>query len=313
MESLPEPGNSIETSAMKKETRNAYIALGLVSFFWGTTYVASRVGAQEIPGLYMAAVRQFISGLLLVVFFLAKGYKLPEWKVIKQISVQGIFLLCIANGLLTWALEYISGGLAAIIVALVPLFIALFTLLFTKCATITRKMLAGLLLGFAGVLTIFSDYMGELKKESFVFGVVLALISVLSWSFGTVYTSRKKPVIDILFGVGLQMFIAGILMLIACYGFGQYTNLADTSYQSWIALLYLIVFGSLIAYSAYVFAISKLPATQVSVYAYINPLVAVLLGWLLLSEKLNAVMLLGMLITLSGVLLVNREFKKLKP
>jgi drug/metabolite transporter (DMT)-like permease len=297
---------------MKKETRNAYIALGLVSFFWGTTYVVSRVGAQEMPGLYMAGLRQFISGLLLVGFFLLKGYKLPEWKVIKQISIQGIFLLCIANGLLTWALEYISGGLAAIIVALVPLFIALFSMWLSKCAKITRWMIVGLVVGFAGVLLIFSDYMGEMKNGSFVFGVVLSLISVLSWSFGTVYTSRQKPVIDIMFGVGLQMLIAGIIMLIVCGLTGKYINIANAGQDALLSLVYLIVFGSLVAYSAYVFALSKLPATQVSVYAYINPVVAVGLGWLLLAEKMNAVMLIGMLITLGGVYIVNHESKKLK-
>lgn len=118
--------------------------------------------------------------------------------------------------------------------------------------------------------------------------------------------------IDILFGVGLQMLIAGIIMLIVCGITGKYVNLADAGQNSWIALIYLIVFGSLIAYSAFVFAISKLPPTLVSIYAYINPVVAVGLGWLFLSEKMNAVMLLGMLITLSGVFLVNREFKKIK-
>lgn len=297
---------------MKKELRNAYIALGLVSFFWGTTYVAARVGAQQIPGLFMAGVRQFVSGLILVTFFLAKGYKLPNWKEIKQISVQGIFLLCIANGLLTWAMQYISGGLAAIIVALVPLFIALFSMWFSNCAKITRWMIAGLVIGFAGVLVIFSDYIGEMKSGNFVFGVVLSLISVLSWSFGTVYTSRRKSSIGILYSVGLQMLIAGIIMLIVCGITGKYVNLAGASQNSLLALIYLIIFGSLIAYTAYVFAISKLPPTQVSVYAYINPVVAVGLGWLFLSEKMNTIMLLGMLITLSGVYLVNREFKKIK-
>ena len=97
---------------MKSESRNAYIALGLVSFFWGTTYIAARVGAQHMPGLYVAAIRQFVSGIILVSFFLAKGYKIPEWKVLKQISVQGFFLLCIANGGLTWAMAMMtwSGG-----------------------------------------------------------------------------------------------------------------------------------------------------------------------------------------------------------
>ncbi len=297
---------------MKKELKQAYIALALVSFFWGTTYVAARVGAQQMPGLFVAGVRQFLSGLILVVFFLSKGAKLPTWKETKYISIQGIFLLCIANGLLTWAMEYISGGLAAIIVALVPMFIALFTVMFSKCARITKWMMLGLVIGFAGVLTIFYDYMGELQNKTFVIGVVLALISVLSWSFGTVYSSRHKSSIDILFNVGLQMLIAGIIMLIVCGFTGKYVNLAEAGQSSWLALLYLIVFGSLIAYSAYVFAISKLPPTLVSVYAYINPVVAVGLGWLFLSEKMNLNMALGMLITLGGVYLVNREFKKVK-
>lgn len=298
---------------MKKELTKAYIALALVSFFWGTTYVAARVGAQQMPGLFMAGVRQFLSGLILVSFFLVKGARLPAWKEIRRISLQGIFLLCIANGLLTWAMEYISGGLASIIVALVPMFIALFTVLFSRCAKITKWMMAGLVIGFAGVMMIFYDYLGELQHKTFVIGVVLALISVLSWSFGTVYTARQKPTIAILFSVGLQMLIAGVIMLIVCGLTGKYVNLAEAGQSSWMALLYLIIFGSLIAYTAYVFAITKLPATQVSIYAYINPIVAVGLGWLFLAEKINAWMIGGMLVTLCGVYLVNREFKKVKP
>ncbi len=306
------PGSINGTGGKTGTIRQAYIALALVSFFWGTTYVAARVGAQQMPGLFIAGVRQFLSGLILVGFFVMRGYKIPEWKVLKKISIQGFFLLCIANGGLTWAMEYISGGLAAIIVALVPLFIALFSLWLSKCAKITRWMVVGLVVGFAGVLTIFYDYMGEMQNKSFVFGVILALISVLSWSFGTVYTSKQKNSISILFNVGLQMFIAGVIMLIVCAITGKYVNLALASKDSWLALLYLIVFGSLIAYSAFVFAVSKLPPTLVSVYAYINPVVAVGLGWLLLAEKMNVVMGIGMLITLAGVYLVNKEFRKIK-
>jgi drug/metabolite transporter (DMT)-like permease len=295
---------------MKKDRRNAYFALALVSFFWGTTYVAARVGAQEMPGLFVAGVRQFLSGLILVLFFLAKGTKLPGWAELKRISVQGILLLCIANGLLTWAMEYISGGLAAIIVALVPIFVALFSILFSRMGRITAWMMVGLVIGFAGVLIIFSDYFSDMQTPGFVLGIVLSLVSVLSWSFGTVYSAKQKSTISILFNVGLQMLIAGIIMLIVCGLTGKYVNLAHEGQDAWLALSYLIVFGSLVAYSAYVFAISKLPPTLVSIYAYINPVVAVGLGWLLLSEKMNLVMLTGMLVTLGGVYLVNREFKK---
>lgn len=297
---------------MKKDLHKAYIALGIVSFFWGTTYIATRIGAGHMPGLFLAGLRQFLSGLILVGFFLIRGYHLPGLAVLKRISVQSIFLLCIANGLLSWSVEYISGGLAAIIAALVPLFIVLFTVWLSKCVKITRWMIVGLVIGFAGVMTIFFDYLTQLQNRSFLFGVVLAILSTLSWSFGTVYSAKQKPPIDILFSVGLQMLIAGIVMLIVCAITGKYVNLAHIGQSSWLALSYLVVFGSLIAYSAYVFVINKLPPTQVSIYAYINPIVAVILGWLLLSEKMNGNMIIGTIITLFGVYLVNREFKKVK-
>ena len=171
-------------------------------------------------------------------------------------------------------------------------------------------MWVGFVTGFVGIMIIFYDYLGQLQNKSFLFGVVLSLISVLSWSFGTVYTSRNKSSVGVLYNVGLQMLIAGIIMLTICAITGKYINLSNAASESWWALLYLVVFGSLLAYSAYVFAISKLPPTLVSIYAYINPVVAVVFGWLLLAEKMNANMILGTVITITGVYLVNREFKK---
>jgi drug/metabolite transporter (DMT)-like permease len=171
-------------------------------------------------------------------------------------------------------------------------------------------MLTGIVIGFTGILAIFYNYIGQLHNNQFLLGVVLALLSTLTWAFGTVYTAKQKLSIYILFNVGFQMLIGGSVMLVVCFITGKYVNLTETGYATWYALLYLVIFGSLVAYSAYVFAISKLPATLVSMYAYINPVVAVALGWLLLQEQLNANMIFGTLITLSGIYLVNREFKK---
>ncbi len=295
---------------MNKDLQKGYLALAVVSFFWGTTYIASKIGTQHMPGIFVAGVRQLISGSLMVGFFLIRGHKLPSLADLKKISVQGIFLLCIANGLLTWSLEFISSGLAAIIAALVPLFVALFSIWLSRSARITQWMMGGLVIGFLGVVTIFYDYIGQLHDRSFIFGVVLALLSVLSWAFGTVYTSKQKTSVGILFNVGLQMFIAGLVLVPICLISGKYVNLANSGYESWYALSYLVIVGSLITYSAYVLAITKLPPTLVSVYAYINPIVAVAFGWLLLHEKMNAHMLLGTVITIGGVYVVNKEFKK---
>jgi drug/metabolite transporter (DMT)-like permease len=295
---------------MKTELRKGYIALAIVSFFWGTTYIASRIGVEYMPGIFLSGVRQFSSGVMLVSFFLLKGYKLPARNELKKISFQGVILLCIANGSLSWSLQYISIGLAAIIVALVPLFIALFSIWLSECATISRWMLVGLLIGFFGVLTIFYDYLDLFRNTSFLTGIALAFISTLAWSFGTVYTTKQKTSIPVLFNVGLQMLAGGSVMLVLCFASGQYINLVHAANSAWYALLYLIFFGSLLAYSAYVIAFTKLPSTLASVYAYINPLVAVVFGWLLLQEKMNVHMIFGTLITLGGVFLVKREFKK---
>jgi drug/metabolite transporter (DMT)-like permease len=295
---------------MKSERNKAYLALAVVSFFWGTTYLASRISAQHIPGLFVSGVRQFISGLLLVAYFRSRGYTWPDKKSWITIAIQGVLLLCISNGLLTWALEYINSGLAAIIAGLVPLFVALFSILLLRFARFTRLMVAGLVIGFGGIITIFYEHFAQLLNARFAFGVILSLIATISWSFGTVFASRYKPKTDILFSVGLQMLIAGSIMLVICYASGKYTNLAEADHSALWSLAYLIFIGSLLAYSAYVFAISKLPPTQVSVYAYINPIVAVVLGWFILQEQMSINVITGTLITLAGVYLVNKEFKK---
>ena len=171
-------------------------------------------------------------------------------------------------------------------------------------------MLVGMVIGFAGVVIIFYDYLHQLEGKSVAFGIVLSFLGVLAWTFGTVYTSKQKPAVDILFSVGLQMLIAGTITLISCFATGKYINISEAGYKAWYALLYLIFFGSVLAYSAYVFAISKLPPAFVSIYAYINPIVAVFFGWLLLHEEVNSGMLLGSIVTLGGVFMVNREYKK---
>jgi drug/metabolite transporter (DMT)-like permease len=297
---------------MVKEKSKAYLALAVVSFFWGTTYLAAKISAQHIPGLFVAGVRQFVSGVILVGYFLSLGYRLPDKKSWVKIAIQGVLLLCISNGLLTWAMEYIDSGLGAIIAGLVPLFVALFSILLLRFARFTPLMVAGLVVGFGGIVTIFYEHFAQLVNSKYALGVGMALVATVSWSFGTVFSARYKPKTEIMFSVGLQMLIAGVIMLLVCGVSGKYTNLAEANSDALWSLLYLIVIGSLVTYSAYVFAVSKLPPTQVSVYAYINPVVAIFLGWLLLNEHMSMNVVTGTMITLGGVWLVNREFKKQK-
>lgn len=300
-------------AVMKKESRKAYIALAWVSFFWGTTYLAARISAQHMPGLFVAGVRQFVAGTLLVGYFKSIGYRWPDKKSLATITVQGVLLLCISQGLLTWALEFIDSGLAAIIAGLVPLFVALFSILLLRFARFTPAMIVGLVIGFGGIVTIFYEHFAQLLNSRYAFGISLSFIATLSWSFGTVYSSRYRPDTEIMFSVGLQMLIAGCIVLLVCGLSGKYVNLLEANHDALWSLLYLIVIGSLLTYSAYVFAVSKLPPTQVSVYAYVNPIVAIFLGWLMLHEQMSVNVITGTLITLGGVWLVNKEFKKQKP
>ncbi|MBD0378003.1 MAG: EamA family transporter [Flavisolibacter sp.] len=295
---------------MERELKKAYIALAIVCIVWGTTYLAARISALHIPGIFISGVRQFTGGLLFVSYFKSKGCPWPNRDSLLQISTQGILMLCIGNGLSTWAVQYISSGLSAIIAALIPLFIALFSIIFLKTAKPSVQIFIGILIGFCGIAVIFYSHLHQLLDSKFFFGISLSLTATVCWALGTIYASKNKVPVNILFSVGLQMLIAGSCMLLICLLSGMYINLFHVDTKALVSLVYLIVFGSLITYPAYVFAISKLPATQVSIYAYINPVIAITLGWLLLHEHVTEHVLLGMCITLFGVYLVNKNFKK---
>jgi drug/metabolite transporter (DMT)-like permease len=295
---------------MNSNHNRALVALAIVSFFWGTTYLASRIGAQEMPGLFLAALRQFISGTILLAYFLLRGYSIPDRSTLVKILTTGFFMLCLGNGLSTWSVQYITSGLAAIIAALIPLLIALFSVLFLKNVLFTKKMLLGLLIGLAGIAAIFYEYLDQLLNPEFAFGILLNLVAIACWAFGSVYIAKNTLKIDVLYGVAWQMFLSGIIMLPLSYLIGQSMNLRDINTAAIYSLAYLIVIGSILSYGAYVYAINHLPPSQASLYAYINPIIAVFLGWLILHEKLNANVGFGTVVTLAGVFIVNNEFKK---
>ncbi len=293
------------------ERSKALFALGTISFVWGTTFMASRIGVRFIPGLLLSGLRQLIAGGILVAFFLSKGHRLPSRKVLKRLAIMGIFMLVIGNGLSTWSVQYISSGLCAIIAAMLPLWIALFSLFILKNTRITRGILIGLILGFIGVILIFYDSIHGALSAAFIFGVVLEMVSMLSWAVGSIYTSKfDLEGTNILFGVGIEMLISGTLLAVICLLSGHTTDLYAVPREGWLSLAYLVGFGSLIGFVCYSYALSKLPPSQVSIYAYINPIIAVGLGWAILDERISAAVLIGAVVTIAGVYLVNRGFKR---
>ncbi len=295
----------------KKGTKaKAIFALALVCIFWGTTWVAAKEGVRRMPALQMASIRQIIAGLCYVIFFLIKGVKMPKGKEWIPILVLSFLNFVLSNGLTTWSVKYISAGLGAIMGATFPLWLVVIGLISAK-GKVPFKAIAGFLLGFAGVCIIFYEHFHDFRNADFRFGIILSLIAAWTWAFGTLYTKQQAANFNPYFSLGLQMLISGICLLFTSNVTGNSISLYQIPWQSWTAILYLVVFGSLIAFVAYLYALQNLPTEQVSIYAYINPVVAVLLGSLMFSEKLTVFIAVGGLVTLLGVYLVNKAFKSM--
>lgn len=295
----------------KKGTRSkAIFALALVCFFWGTTWIASKEGVQYIPdGLQMAAIRQFIGGTCYVCFFLIKGSPLPKGKEWVPILVLSFLNFMLSNGLSTLALQFkISAGLGAIIGAIFPLWIVIIGLFISK-EKIPVKAILGLLLGFGGVCIIFYDHLNDFLDPEFRWGILLSVIATWTWAFATLYTKKQALNFNPYFSLGLQMIISAIILYSFSSATGRAVALTAIPWQSWVAIAYLVIFGSLLAFIAYLYALQHLPTEQTSIYAYINPMVAVLLGALLFGENLTIFIVVGGLVTLLGVYLVNKAFK----
>ena len=291
---------------MKKK---ALFALSVVCFFWGTTWIASRQGVKHMPALQMAGIRQFIGGSLYVIFFLIKGRAFPkgrEWGPIIVLSFLNFFL---SNGLSTWGVKYISAGLGAIIAAIFPLWLVIIGL-FNSKSKMPAKAVIGLLLGFGGVCVIFYDHLHDFFNSDFRFGIFISLIATLSWAFGTLYTKQQAVEFNPYLSLGLQMVMSGIATYTVAASTGLTIPIANIPWQSWTAIGYLATFGSVLSFIAYLYALQNLPTGQVSIYAYINPVVAVLIGSIFFDEVFTLYIAIGGVITLTGVYLVNEAFRK---
>lgn len=295
----------------KKGTRaKAIFALALVCFLWGTTWLASKQGVKYIPdALQMAAIRQLIGGAFYVAFFLIKRTALPKGKQWIPILILSFLNFMISNGLSTLALQYgISGGLGAIIGAIFPLWLVVIGLFASK-EKMPLKAIIGLLLGFGGVCIIFYDHLHDLLNPQFRWGILLSVIATWTWAIATLYTKKQANFFNPYFSLGLQMMIGGFVLYIFTVSTGRSVSIMTIAWQSWVAIAYLVIFGSLIAFVCYLYALQNLPTEQASIYAYINPIVAVVLGSIIFDERLTIYLALGGLVTLLGVFLVNNAYK----
>ena len=284
------------------------LALCFVSFFWGTTWIASKEGVKHMPPLQLAAIRQFLGGILYISFFLFKKAPWPKGKQWKTILILSILNFVLSNGLSTWGVKYISSGLGAIIGALVPLWVVIISMF--RGEKLARLSIVGLLISFSGVCVVFYDHLADFIQPDFRFGIALSLISTLTWAFGSLYTKKKAASFNPYFGLGLQMFISSVFLFAFTGATGTGVPLTSIPAISWWAISYLVVFGSVLTFIAFIYALQHLPAHISTIYAYINPIIAVILGAIIFNESLNAAIIIGGSIILSGLYMVNYSLRK---
>ena len=296
----------------KRSTKvKAFFCLALVCFFWGTTWIAAKEGVRNMPAIQMAGIRQFFGGLCYVIFFLAKKTALPKGKEWWGIIILSILNFMLSNALSTWGVQYISSGLGSIIGAIFPLWLVIIALFISK-TKLKSNTIIGLLTGFAGICFIFYEHLQDFRNPDFRFGIFLSLASTWSWAFGTIYTKKHAAHFNPYFGLGIQMLISGVTLFAGSHVTGNAISIAEIPWQSWTAIAYLVLFGSIISFIAYLYALQNLSTEQASLYAYINPIVAVLLGAIIFGEILTGYIIVGVLITLCGVYLVNKSAVKIK-
>lgn len=286
----------------------AFLALGLVSFFWGTTWIASKEGVRHMPALQLAGIRQLAGGLLYLVFFMSKGRVWPRGREWRPILVLSFLNFMLSNALSTWGIKYISAGLGSIIGATFPLWMVVIGL-FSNKKSIPFKAIIGFILGFAGICVIFYEHIHDFLNAGFQLGIILSLTATWSWAFGTLYTKHHAKSFNPYFSFGLQMIISGIIILAICEPANISIPLRNIPWQSWTAIAYLVIFSSVLSFVAYLYALQHLSAEQTSIYAYINPVVAVSFGAMIFGEKLTIFIALGGIITLLGVYLINHSLK----
>lgn len=287
----------------------AYLALAAVCLIWGTTYLALRIAVVGFPPFLFTALRQTTAGLILlsVMFTLGKAAWPSREHIFRQ-AIGGFFMLSLGNGLVAWAEMHIPSGVAAIICSLMPVMVIIINLFINADERPTMPIIAGVALGLIGIIMIFGEHIAEFSKTEYLIGIVLTFAAVISWAGGSIWIKKKNTDSNPFVNAGLQMFFGGFWCFPLSLLFDDLSTVTWSAEVAW-SMVYLIIFGSIVAYASYSYALRKLPMTIVSLYAYVNPLVAVLLGWLVLDEMLNLKIIVAFLLTVAGIYIVNRGYQ----
>jgi drug/metabolite transporter (DMT)-like permease len=282
------------------------LAFAIIYFVWGSTFLAIRVGVREVPPLLLAAMRFFLAGLFLYAWVAARGERQPTMRQWGAATLLAFFVFVCDYGLLFWAEQRVPSGIAAVMLALIPVFMALSEILFLGTQKLTWRLALALTVGLGGVSVLMSRSLNLGGTPIDPMGALALLVASLSWSVSSVLT-RKVPLPESkMMSSGAQMLAGGILLFLIAAGLGEFRgfHFRNVSQGAWLALLYLIVAGSIIGYTAYLWLIHRESPTKVGTYAYVNPVVAVLVGHFLGGEALDVRTGLGTLLVLVSVVVI---------
>lgn len=286
-----------------------YVALGAVCLIWGTTYLVLRIAVLHFPPFLFVTIRQLLAGALLAGFMLlTRKAVLPEKGDIVRQAIAGFFMISLGNGLVAWAEVLIPSGVAAIICSLMPVVVILINVSINKEERPTVPIIAGVLMGLVGIIMIFQEHLTEFSKLEYQVGIFLIIIAVISWAGGSVWLKKRGNDGNAFLNAGLQMFFGGVWLIPGALLFDDLSAIRWSA-EAGYSLLYLVFIGSIVAYACYSYVLRKLPMTVVSLYAYVNPIVAVLLGWIVLDEKLTIKVGIAILITVAGIYIVNKGYQ----
>ena len=277
----------------------------MVCLIWGTTYLGIRIALQTIPPMLMGALRWIPAGLIILAVLRLRGERLPARSAWPSLFVLGILFIGFGNGAVVWAEQTVPSGLTAVLVAAVPFWMVGVERFMADPDPLTLRRTVGLAIGFAGIVLLVWPELQMGAGRSFALGVGATQLACLGWAIGSSYSRRRHAAENVLAAAGLQMVFGGICMLIVGLATGELTRLTFTP-VTFGALAYLTGLGSIGGFSAYVFALKHLPVATVSLYAYVNPVIAVLLGTAVLQEPFNPRLAVAAAVVLVGMALVRK-------
>lgn len=286
----------------------AYLALAALCLIWGTTYAGIKFAVRDFPPFLLVGLRQTGAGLLLLAlaWFSGKAVAISPRYLLLQV-LTGLATITGGNGFITWGMQYVSTGLSSVIGSLAPVLIALISLFWKgRGEKMHRLTLIGVITGFVGMMLVFGNGWADFFEPQYRWGILACFTSCFTWSLGTVMSKRYNDYsIAPVFNAGLQITAGGLGGFLLSLFFDRYETLHITR-EGWLSLAYLMLIGSALAFTLYMFILNHLSATMASVYTYINPMVAILIGWWWLGEHFTIWELVGVGITISGVWLVNQ-------